>query len=505
MNTAKLLGVFKNQQSRSTFATEKPLVALLTFWFVIAANAVPVGFTYDSLNRLTKTDYGNGSVINYAYDPAGNRLTYSGVVANQYTYTTNNGTITITKYTGPGGAVTIPSTINGLPVTSIGDSAFESYTSLTSVTIGNNVISIEDWAFEGCTSLASVTIPDSVTSIGYAAFVFCTGLTSVTIGNSVTSIGEAAFSDCTSLTSITIPDRVTSIENETFYGCFSLTNATIGNSVTSIGDWAFYGCTGLSSVTIPNSVTNIGEGAFESCTSLTSVTIPNSVTSIARYAFYSCTSLTGVYFQGNAPNADSDVFNGADNATVYYLAGTTGWTNPWQGRPTVMLNPLVVGTDVYQRVGGLPCKIQVADLLTNDSGDSITFAGVNLVSTNGVNLATNATTLFYANVNAVDDQLTYSIRDLHGNVSPGLILIQIVPVTSSSTVVGWQPGVPGPNTNTLTFAGIPNYQYVVQFATNATDSPWFNLSTNFAGGNGLWTVLDPTATNANRCYRVRTP
>ena len=38
----------------------------------------------------------------------------------QYLYTVNNGTITITGYTGSGGAITIPSTINGLPVTSIG-------------------------------------------------------------------------------------------------------------------------------------------------------------------------------------------------------------------------------------------------------------------------------------------------------------------------------------------------------------------------------------------------
>ena len=44
--------------------------------------------------------------------------------AQDFTYTTNNGAITITKYTDPGGDVTIPSTINGLPVTSIGDSAF---------------------------------------------------------------------------------------------------------------------------------------------------------------------------------------------------------------------------------------------------------------------------------------------------------------------------------------------------------------------------------------------
>jgi len=42
------------------------------------------------------------------------------VRAEDYTYTTNNGAITITQYRGPGGVVTIPSTINGLPVISIG-------------------------------------------------------------------------------------------------------------------------------------------------------------------------------------------------------------------------------------------------------------------------------------------------------------------------------------------------------------------------------------------------
>jgi len=41
-----------------------------------------VSYSYDSLNRLTNVDYGNGSVISYTYDAAGNRLTYSGAVAN---------------------------------------------------------------------------------------------------------------------------------------------------------------------------------------------------------------------------------------------------------------------------------------------------------------------------------------------------------------------------------------------------------------------------------------
>ncbi|MGA2660912.1 MAG: hypothetical protein ABSH34_25800, partial [Verrucomicrobiota bacterium] len=50
-------------------------------------------------------------------------LMLPAVVQAQFNYTNTNGTITITKYTGSGGAVTIPSTIDGLPVTSIGSHA----------------------------------------------------------------------------------------------------------------------------------------------------------------------------------------------------------------------------------------------------------------------------------------------------------------------------------------------------------------------------------------------
>src|ERR1019366_3184801 len=63
-------------------------------------------------------------------------LTLPAVVqAQDFTYTTNNGAITITAYTGPGGEVTIPSATNGYPVTSIGDNAFGSCYFLISVTI----------------------------------------------------------------------------------------------------------------------------------------------------------------------------------------------------------------------------------------------------------------------------------------------------------------------------------------------------------------------------------
>ncbi len=85
-------------------------------------------------------------------------LALPAVVQAQFTYTTNNGAITITGYTGPGGDVTIPATINGLPVTSIGDSAFYNKSAVTSVTIGNGVTSIGFFAFGRCTSLAAIAV-----------------------------------------------------------------------------------------------------------------------------------------------------------------------------------------------------------------------------------------------------------------------------------------------------------------------------------------------------------
>src|SRR5215831_17364841 len=92
------------------------------------------------------------------------------VQAAQFSYNDNgDGTCTIAGYIGPdGGVVTIPYSINGLIVVSIGDSAFTPLPGLigiSSVTMGNSVTSIGIWAFGGCTGLTNVAIP-SVTSIG---------------------------------------------------------------------------------------------------------------------------------------------------------------------------------------------------------------------------------------------------------------------------------------------------------------------------------------------------
>ncbi len=62
----------------------------------------------------------------------------SAAAQAQFAYRVDSGTATITRYIGPGGAVTIPDTIGGWPVTSIGEYAFYVCSSLTGVYFEGN-------------------------------------------------------------------------------------------------------------------------------------------------------------------------------------------------------------------------------------------------------------------------------------------------------------------------------------------------------------------------------
>jgi hypothetical protein len=266
-------------------------------------------------------------------------LAWPAVGQAQFTFTTNDGAITITGYTGTNTVVTTPSTTNGLPVTSIGDNAFGGCTSLTNVTIPDNVTNIGRYVFGGCISLISITVDTnnpSYSSVSGVLFnksqtviiAYPEGLSgSYTVPNGVTSIGDFAFAQCTSLTNVTIPDSITSIGDYAFFYCTSLTNVTIPNSVTSIGGWAFDGCRSLTSVTIPNSVTTIGDNAFGYCASLTNVTISDSVTNIGVFAFTDCTSLTSITVDTNNPSYSSAagiLFNKSWTALIAYPGGLSG-------------------------------------------------------------------------------------------------------------------------------------------------------------------------------------
>src|SRR5271154_3396451 len=85
-------------------------------------------------------------------------LALPALVQAQFTFTTNNGAITITGYnTAAGLNVVIPASTNGYPVTSIGVNAFQ-YSAMTNVTIPNSVTNIGSEAFMVCIRLTSITV-----------------------------------------------------------------------------------------------------------------------------------------------------------------------------------------------------------------------------------------------------------------------------------------------------------------------------------------------------------
>ena len=258
-----------------------------------------------------------------------------------------DGTVEITRYSGNDEVIEVPSELDELPVTGIGDLAFGGCRSLKKITIPDSIVNIGmnpfadcpdltvinvsqehpylatingvlfskpdrrlvcypyafqaksysipygiqeigDNAFYAGVHLINVSIPDTVKSIGEYAFYNCNHLSDVLIPDSVVSIGKGAFSDCLDLTKVTLPNGITAIGEKTFSRCSSLVSISIPDSVNSIGENAFFRCEQITDVAIPNSVTSIGRRAFCYCKSLGSITIPVSVTSIGDEAFREC-------------------------------------------------------------------------------------------------------------------------------------------------------------------------------------------------------------------------
>ncbi len=265
-------------------------------------------------------------------------------------------------------------------VTSIGDFAFDSCSSLTSIVLPDTIESLGIGAFFGCTALTSVTLGSGMINIGQNAFNGCNSLTyneydnakylgtatnpyfalikatntsiteciihedtkliaygafadcriaNIEIPDGVTSVSDNAFYRCTSLASVKIPNSVTSIGANAFYRCTSLTGVTIPNNVTSIGANAFYECTSLTSVKIPDSVTGIGDSAFSFCNGLTSVIIGNGVISIGEKAFYKCTSLTSATIGNNVSEIKSQAFSCCSSLTSVSIPESVKYIGSW--------------------------------------------------------------------------------------------------------------------------------------------------------------------------------
>ena len=340
---------------------------------------------------------------------------YEGTKYDDYLYyIVSNGEVKITGCDTSATTIKIPSTIDGKPVTSIGDFAFHACQYLTSITIPNSVKKIGDYAFQYCYELTNIAIPDSVTSIGERAFSSCRNLISVTIPNGVTGISSFSFFDCLKLTTIIIPNSVTSIGDYAFKYCNSLTNITIPYGVTSIGESAFSNCKDLATVVIPNSVTNIGNYAFNYCHSLTNITIPDSVTSIGADALAYCNKLTTINVDAN------NVKYCSENGILYNADKTKIITFPQGKADTKFEIPdsvTSIGNHAFVECSGLT-SITIPSSVT-DIGDYAFYHCKNLTNIyyngteeqwNKINIDAssndslkNATKIYFAYINLIDE------------------------------------------------------------------------------------------------------
>ena len=238
-----------------------------------------------------------------SYDPPlGTVLLGEGASIEPYlTYTVADGQAKITGYSNNGPQyVSIPDTLGGYPVTSIGNFAF-SQKNLKVLELPSTLTSIGTWAFsnnqltvldlpEGVTSIGqgafadnqlhTITLPSTWTSIGSSAF-SGNKLASLVIPEGITSIGDYAFSQ-NQLQSIVIPSTLKNIGSSAF-GRNQLTSLVIPEGIESIGDYAF-NTNQLQSLSLPSTLTSIGSSAF-SGNKLASLVIPDKVESVGNFAF----------------------------------------------------------------------------------------------------------------------------------------------------------------------------------------------------------------------------
>ncbi len=232
------------------------------------------------------------------WTPVSEGYEYTETGHNTFSYSVSSKKeVTVTRYNGTSSFVTVPSKINGMPVTKLSHYAFSNSVVVT-VNLPDGLISIGQEAFNGCTSLRCIRIPDTVKTIGARAFSGCRELTSVRLSNSLSVIPTALFSTCVSLQELTLPESLTTIGESAFYFCKSITALYIPKTVTVIQAGAFKDCSSLKEITVdpqnPSYRTKDGVLFNKDGTELlwypvmgdTKVyTVPETVTTIKRYAF----------------------------------------------------------------------------------------------------------------------------------------------------------------------------------------------------------------------------
>lgn len=297
-----------------------------------------------------------------------------------FSYERNGNTIEITGFDGHERSVTIPETVEGLPVTSLSPHAFWGWpgASVTNLSLGATLISLGDPPLDGMDSLQNITVapgnpmfssrdgvlfdkaqirlircpvawpgdyrvPDTVKRIEARAFHYCQNLTRVVVPSGVTEVGADAFAYSSSLISLSVGEGLLPALRAVCHdsgriGLETHLRYLIINDHVMITGHDYWDMSGFGmgrpapiKLEIPGQydgrpVAAVGEGACSSM-ALSKVTIPASVSSIGEGAFSYCRSLNLIVVdEGNVfyRTVDGVLFDRGLETLLQYPAGRVG-------------------------------------------------------------------------------------------------------------------------------------------------------------------------------------
>jgi len=280
-----------------------------------------------------------------------------------FSYVTENGEITITGSDKTEGYLSIPSRIDGTPVTGIASFAF-SFGGYSDVVLPYTLKTIGSGAFLGCAGIKAVSIPGNVVSVGDNAFGECSSLKTATVSASVEIMGIDVFAGCSedfvlkgydgtaaekyaeeygytfeSLGEAEDLSKASGICGEnakwklsnsgtlTIYGEGAtgtsdaennywwdykeeIKSVIIEEGITTVFSKAFQEMPVLEAVTLPDGLIEIGEYAFDGCEKIRSILIPSTVTTIGYCAFRECVRMQSIVLPDSVTSVGGEAFYG---------------------------------------------------------------------------------------------------------------------------------------------------------------------------------------------------
>ena len=241
------------------------------------------------------------------------------------------------------GAVRIPESVNGIPVTKVANFAF-SGCAITELTLPNTLTELGEYSVQRCQNLAKVyalwTTPPEIPSLAFSAtydyatlYVPYESLASYQAANDwklfhniapfssdptiiidVNADGSLytfykVISESDKTCQVGLGEEGSTAIPTTYAGDFTIPSSVNGYTVTKVGAYAFQGCSGITAMILPEGIKEIGDYAFANATAMTSVSLPESLEKIGTGTFkYS--GLTAVELPENSLNLGPAAFMG---------------------------------------------------------------------------------------------------------------------------------------------------------------------------------------------------